>query len=79
MGLTNSLFGMYGGVVLISVPLLLSLEHVPETQIATTTAIGVSPGFWSFLFSPVLDVRYSRRWYATVSAVLAAVDRKSVV
>ena len=73
MGLTNSLFGMYGGVVLISVPLLLSLEHVPETQIATTTAIGVSPGFWSFLFSPVLDVRYSRRWYATVSAVLAAV------
>jgi PAT family beta-lactamase induction signal transducer AmpG len=73
MGLTNSLFGMYGGVVLICVPLLLSRAHVPETQIAATTAIGVSPGFWSFLFSPILDVRYSRRWYATLCAVAAAV------
>jgi MFS transporter, PAT family, beta-lactamase induction signal transducer AmpG len=31
------------------------------------------PGFWAFLFSPVLDVRFSRRWYAIVLAVIAAV------
>lgn len=72
MGLTNSVFGMYGGIILISVPQLLSQRHIPETTIAAMTAVMASPGFWTFLVSPVLDVRFSRRWYAVVSAVLAA-------
>src|ERR1700675_3525742 len=72
MGLTNAVFGMYGGIVVISVPQLLSSRHVPETTIAAMTAVMVSPGFWTFLVSPVLDVRFSRRWYATVTAVSAA-------
>ena len=73
MGLTNSVFGMYGGIVLISVPQLLSIRHVPETTIAAMTAVMASPGIWSFLVSPVLDVRFSRRWYSVVSAAMAAV------
>ncbi len=72
MGLTNSVFGMYGGIILISVPQMLSIRHVPETTIAAMTAVMVSPGFWTFLVSPVLDVRFSRRWYSVVSAALAA-------
>jgi PAT family beta-lactamase induction signal transducer AmpG len=32
----------------------------------------VSPGFWTFLVSPVLDVHFSRRWYSVVCATLAA-------
>jgi MFS transporter, PAT family, beta-lactamase induction signal transducer AmpG len=72
MGLTNAVFGMYGGVILISVPQLLSVRHVPETTIAAMTAVMVSPGFWTFLVSPVLDVRFSRRWYSVATAAAAA-------
>jgi len=72
MGLTNALFGMYGGILVISVPQLLSARHVSEGQIAALTAMAISPGFWTFLASPILDVRYSRRWYSVVTAVISA-------
>jgi PAT family beta-lactamase induction signal transducer AmpG len=72
MGLTNSLFGMYGGIIVIAVPQLLSTRHVPETTIAAMTAVMMSPGFWTFLVSPVLDVRFSRRWYSAATAAMAA-------
>ena len=72
MGLTNAVFGMYGGIMVISVPQLLSARHVPEATIAAMTAVMISSGFWAFLFSPVLDVRFSRRSYAAATAALAA-------
>ncbi|HEY5020007.1 MAG TPA: MFS transporter [Steroidobacteraceae bacterium] len=72
LGLTNALFGMYGGILVISVPQLLSARHVPEATIAAMTAVMISPGFWTFLLSPVLDVRFSRRWYSVVTAAGAA-------
>ncbi len=73
MGLSNALFGMYGGVLVITVPQLLNARQVPEATISAMTAAMISPGFWTFLASPVLDVRFSRRWYAVVTAVIAAV------
>ena len=73
MGLANAVFGMYGGIIVISVPQLLSARHVPESTIAAMTAAMISPGIWGFLFSPVLDVRFSRRWYSAATAVTAAV------
>jgi PAT family beta-lactamase induction signal transducer AmpG len=72
MGLTNAVFGMYGGILVISVPQLLSAQHVPEATIASMTAVMLSPGFWTFLVSPVLDVRFSRRWYSAFTATVAA-------
>jgi len=72
MGLTNTVFGMYGGILVISVPQLLSARHVPEATLAAMTAVTISPGFWTFLFSPLLDVRFSRRWYSVVTALIAA-------
>jgi MFS transporter, PAT family, beta-lactamase induction signal transducer AmpG len=72
MGLSNAVFGMYGGIIVISVPQLLSARHVPEATLAAMTAVMVSPGFWAFLASPVLDVRFSRRWYSMLTAALAA-------
>jgi MFS transporter, PAT family, beta-lactamase induction signal transducer AmpG len=72
MGLTNGVFGMYGGIMVISVPQLLSARQVPEATIAAMTAVMISPGFWTFLVSPVLDVRFSRRWYSVLTAALAA-------
>jgi PAT family beta-lactamase induction signal transducer AmpG len=73
MGLTNSVFGMYGGLLVITVPQLLSARHVAEATIASMTAVMISPGFWAFLFSPLLDVRFSRRWYSVATALVAAI------
>jgi MFS transporter, PAT family, beta-lactamase induction signal transducer AmpG len=73
MGLTNLTYGLYGGVIAFAILQLLSARNVPESAIASLTAVAFSPGFWAFLFSPVLDVRFSRRWYATVLATIAAV------
>lgn len=72
MGLTNLTYGLYGGVVAFAVPQLLGDRHVSETAIAGLTAVAFSPGFWSFFFSPILDVRFSRRWYAVTLALVAA-------
>ena len=71
MGLTNSVYGMFNGIILVAIPEILGARHVEETTIAAMTALMASPGFWSFLFSPVLDVRFSRRWYAVTTALLA--------
>ncbi len=70
--MANALFGMYGGILVISVPQMLSARRVPEATIAAMTAVMISPGFWTFLVSPVLDVRFSRRWYSMVTAAIAA-------
>jgi PAT family beta-lactamase induction signal transducer AmpG len=72
MGLTNLTYGLYGGAVAFAVPQLLGDRHVPEKAIAGLTAVAFSPGFWAFLMSPTLDVRFSRRWYAVVLAVIAS-------
>ena len=63
MGLTNLSYGLYGGVLHSRFPLL-GDRNVPETAIAGLTAVAFSPGFYAFLLSPILDVRFSRRWYA---------------
>lgn len=73
MGMTNAPFGMYGGILVISIPRMLNEHHVPEAIIAAFTAVTVSPGMWSIVASPMLDVRFSRRWYSTVTVTVAAV------
>ena len=72
LGMTNALFGMYGGILVIAVPQLLSAAQVPEATIAGMTAAAISPGCWAFVASPILDVRFSRRWYSIVTALLSA-------
>jgi PAT family beta-lactamase induction signal transducer AmpG len=73
MGLTNLSYGLYGGIVAFAVPQILSDRHAaPEAAIAGLTAMAFSPGFWAFVFSPMLDVRFSRRWYSVALACFAA-------
>ncbi len=72
MGLTNLSYGLYGGVIAFAIPQLLGNRQVPEAAIAGLTAIAISPGFWAFLFSPILDVRFSRRFYAVALAAFAS-------
>lgn len=72
MGLTNLSYGLYGGAVAFAIPQILGNRNVPESIIAGITAVSFSPGFWAFLFSPILDVRFSRRWYAVALACFSA-------
>ena len=71
MGLANLPFGMYGALVLITVPQLLAARQVPEPTIASITAAAMIPTFCGFLLAPIIDVRFSRRSYALVFGVLS--------
>ena len=79
MGLANAPFGLFGGFLVLPLPQLLAAEHVPLERIAAITAACYSPGFWVFALGPLLDVRFSRRWYATVSAALAGLGLTAAV
>jgi PAT family beta-lactamase induction signal transducer AmpG len=70
MGLSNSSFGLYGGLAFFAIPQMLAAQHVSEARIAGITAAALSPNFWAVVFGPMLDVRFSRRWYATLFAAL---------
>lgn len=72
MGLTNLSYGLYGGAIAFAIPQLLGNRQVPEATIASLTAVAISPGFWAFLLSPVLDVRFSRRFYAVGLALFSS-------
>ena len=72
MGLTNAVFGMMGGFAVVTLPQLLAAEGIPGGHIAAITATIISPGFWAFILSPMLDVRLRRRTYALVFGGTAA-------
>jgi PAT family beta-lactamase induction signal transducer AmpG len=63
---------LYGGIAFFVVPQLLAGQHVPAETIAGITAAAFSANFWSVIFGPILDVRFSRRWYAAVLAALTS-------
>lgn len=71
MGLANATLGFASGTMNFVMPQLMASVHIPEPKIALITAIAVSPNFWFVLFGPILDVRFSRRWYATMLAALS--------
>ena len=71
-GMTNLTFGISGGLVAITLPQVLAEQHVAETKIAAMTAAAMSPMIWVFVLCPMLDVRFTRRWYAVLSASVAA-------
>jgi MFS transporter, PAT family, beta-lactamase induction signal transducer AmpG len=73
MGLAAATLGLTNGLVLFVLPQLMAAEQIPESRIAVITAAAVSPNFWVVFFGPMLDVRFSRRWYATVFAAFAGV------
>src|SRR5262249_55761570 len=72
MGMTNAPFGMYGGLLVISIPRMLNERNVPADVVTAFTALTVSPGMWAIIGSPMLDVRFSRRWYSIVTVTAAA-------
>src|SRR5215471_7637223 len=73
MGLSNTTLGCSTGIIFFVMPQLMAARHVPELKIAAITAVASSAFFWSVFFAPILDVRFSRRWYATILAALSGI------
>jgi PAT family beta-lactamase induction signal transducer AmpG len=71
MGLSNATFGLAGGFIVLPLPQILAAEGVSEAKIAAVSAACLSPGFWVFLLGPLLDIRFSRRFYAATFAALS--------
>ncbi len=71
MGLSNATFGLVGGFIVLPLPQMLASEGLGAAKIAAVSAACLSPGFWVFLFGPLLDLRFSRRFYATLFAMLS--------
>jgi len=64
-------YGMLGGFVIVTLPQMLAAQEVPGGRIAMAVGVIISPLFWNVVLAPLLDVRFRRRTYALVFAVLA--------
>ncbi|HWJ59004.1 MAG TPA: MFS transporter [Sphingomicrobium sp.] len=73
LGLSNAPLGITGAVALLIAPQVLAARHVPESQIANITTLGLASGLFFFLAAPVLDVHFSRRTYAIAMSIVAGV------
>jgi len=71
MGLSNATFGLVGGFIVLPLPQILASQGISEAHIAAIGAACLSPGFWVFLLGPLLDLRFTRRFYAALFAILS--------
>jgi PAT family beta-lactamase induction signal transducer AmpG len=79
MGLSNATFGLVSGFIVLPLPQMLAAQGVSTAQISVVSGACLLPGFWVFLLGPVLDMRFSRRWYAAFFAVLAGAGLAAAV
>jgi MFS transporter, PAT family, beta-lactamase induction signal transducer AmpG len=70
MGLLT--FGLIAGFVITALPFLLARSGVSLDRIATVSAVAMSPTFWAFLVTPIVDVAFTRRTYAFALAAGSA-------
>lgn len=79
MGMGYAVFGLAGGFLVLPLPQMLASQGVPEGTITRISGACLLPGFWTFLLGPMLDVRFSRRWYATAFALLSGLCMTAAV
>jgi PAT family beta-lactamase induction signal transducer AmpG len=72
MGLANMPTGFVYGFISTTFGILLVSRGVSVGKVGTISAIAFSPTFWAWIFSPVLDVRFTKRAYAYGLAATAA-------
>ena len=72
LGLTNSTYGMCGGFACVVLPEMLAAQGVSGGRIGAIVSWILLALVWSFFFSPMLDVRFSRRSYAMCFAAVAS-------
>jgi len=73
MGLAIAPLGFYYGFISAAMPILLSAHNVSVEDISRVSFLAFSPTYWAFLLCPILDVRFTKRTYAVLFAVIAAI------
>jgi PAT family beta-lactamase induction signal transducer AmpG len=71
LSLLSAPYGLLGGVVFVTVPILLAGLHVSVAQQSTVLAVAASPTIWGLLLSPILDLRFSKRTYTVTLGLLS--------
>lgn len=66
-------FGLVVGFTITALPYLLTRSGIGVAQVATISAIVMSPTFWGFLINPVMDSGLSRRSYCFITLIVGAV------
>jgi len=72
IGMGTLTFGLVVGFTITALPFLLAKAGVPVDRIATVSATAMSPTFWAFLVTPVIDVGFTRRAYGFAFGLAAA-------
>lgn len=72
IGMGSLTFGLVAGFVITASPFLLSKAGVSVDRIATVSAVAMSPTFWAFLVTPIVDVGFTRRTYSFALAIASA-------
>jgi PAT family beta-lactamase induction signal transducer AmpG len=66
-------FGLVAGFIITALPFILAKAGISVDRIATISATAMSPTFWAFLVTPLIDVGFTRRFYGFGFAIAAAV------
>ncbi|HWB83728.1 MAG TPA: MFS transporter [Bryobacteraceae bacterium] len=72
VGASQLPFGVTCGFVITALPFLLTKAGVSVDRVATVSATVMSPTFWGFLVTPLVDVGFSRRTYVLLTAAISA-------
>ncbi len=65
-------FGLVVGFTITALPFLLTHLGVPLYQVASISAIVMSPTFWGFCLQPLMDTGLTRRAWCLVTALVSA-------
>ncbi len=72
VGMGSLTFGLVAGFVVTALPFLLAKAGISVDRIAGVSAVAMSPTFWAFLLTPIVDVAFTRRTYSLLFAGTAA-------
>jgi len=79
VGMGSLTFGLVAGFAVTAMPFLLSKAGVSVDQIAAVSATAMSPTFFTFLLTPIVDVCFTRRTYAFGLAAATAASLGSAL
>src|ERR1700722_3933941 len=79
IGMGTLTFGFVAGFSMTAMPFLLSKAGVSVDQIAAVSATAMSPTFFTFLLTPIVDVGFTRRAYALGLAAATAASLGSAL
>jgi PAT family beta-lactamase induction signal transducer AmpG len=72
MGFAMAPLGFVFGFLYTAVPILLAAQNIPVHIIENAVVVALLPTSIGFLICPILDVRFTRRFYIVVCAIVSA-------